>query len=915
MPSLFGTGKKRGGRYREIKQSGSDSDEFSLSDDEKVLFQKSGEIELNLCPETRIKRVEREESRCRFVLVSVSIAVVLISLVVVGVLLSKFGRESKVQVIKPQTSQQETIDKQITIGEDGGWTVTYKEMAGEGSVRLLDVDHDGIDDIIFASAAALRQPFQQSDQAKTYDVLHKVCKAKGEDYPCMGNIIAVSGINGSQLWSLKTRSEVFAMNCEDFDINKDGKKDCVVTGRTGQISAFDPYKGETLWTCEDDEMFEAYWNTYHAAALPDWDNDSVPEVLIAHGGDMTKQPDDHKRAPGRLVVLSGATGKPISKRYLEMPNSKETYMSPVMFTPVEGGATYILIGSGGETVPGDLMGISVRDFCHYILGDDAEVCGPSQGEEYTGLDKDKNGIFVIYRGVEKGVMVPPVVVDYNNDSVKDILMTSFEGINNLYSGKDLSLIWTANFSGMETYGTPAPGYFNDDEYIDFMVTWNFGVWMEYYSVYVYVISGKDGSVLWNLESNFFQMSSSLSIATSLKHHDAFVFKVQGRDSKFKTSKHGLVRTDKKHVQGRQRRHGNEEPDIRQPTPEWRRKKFYSGFNCDDDLSTYKGEVFIVDRDSIQSPYRILEIPTKKHTYDAALTCSSKPPSGHTAPFSHEGNPDNQGNNHPAQDGEWQENSEEIDNVDDHNDDHINNNMDNNNDNIDDINDNMNDNKDDDNDFIDDEMDDDDNDNIDDKMDDDNNDNIDDNAEDDFYDDNKDLSETDNMHDTTGDNVNTEFSTTEKYVDSAHESDEESIDTDTKDMKPGRESGSHRPKREEKKGKKTMCSVEDPDSMSSGIIGDVDGDGNLDYISITSAITMMYDAEYCPQAMSAELTVQKVNLEKGLLGNIFHQVPVKATTSMNNAVVKSQALKEKTFLPMTEQRWTQYFGTSDKNVYK
>jgi hypothetical protein len=46
------------------------------------------------------------------------------------------------------------------------------------------------------------------------------------------------------------------------------------------------------------------------------------------------------------------------------------------------------------------MGISVRDFCLYVLGDDAEVCGPNQGEEYTGLDKDKNGIFVIYRFVE-----------------------------------------------------------------------------------------------------------------------------------------------------------------------------------------------------------------------------------------------------------------------------------------------------------------------------------------------------------------------------------------------------------------------------------------------------------------------------------------------------------------------------------
>lgn len=49
-------------------------------------------------------------------------------------------------------------------------------------------------------------------------------------------------------------------------------------------------------------------------------------------------------------------------------------------------------------------------------------------------------------------MVPPVIVDYDSNNVKDILMTSFEGINNLYSGTDLQLVWTANFPGMETYG-------------------------------------------------------------------------------------------------------------------------------------------------------------------------------------------------------------------------------------------------------------------------------------------------------------------------------------------------------------------------------------------------------------------------------------------------------------------------------
>lgn len=64
---------------------------------------------------------------------------------------------------------------------------------------------------------------------------------------------------------------------------------------------------------------------------------------------------DHDRAAGRLVVLSGATGKPLGKHYLEMPYNKETYMSPVMFTPTDGGATYILFGSGGETIPGTEM--------------------------------------------------------------------------------------------------------------------------------------------------------------------------------------------------------------------------------------------------------------------------------------------------------------------------------------------------------------------------------------------------------------------------------------------------------------------------------------------------------------------------------------------------------------------------------
>lgn len=45
------------------------------------------------------------------------------------------------------------------------------------------------------------------------------------------------------------------------------------------------------------------------------------------------------------------------------------------------------------------MGISVIDFCHYILGDSADVCGKKGESEYSGIEKDKNGVFVIYKYV------------------------------------------------------------------------------------------------------------------------------------------------------------------------------------------------------------------------------------------------------------------------------------------------------------------------------------------------------------------------------------------------------------------------------------------------------------------------------------------------------------------------------------
>lgn len=104
-------------------------------------------------------------------------------------------------------------------------------------------------------------------------------------------------------------------------------------------------------------------------------------------------------------------------------------------------------------------------------------------------------------------------------------------------------------------------------------------------------------------------------------------------------------------------------------------------------------------------------------------------------------------------------------------------------------------------------------------------------------------------------------------------------------------------------------------ISTGIIGEVDGDGNLDYISISSTTTMLYNAKHCHQGLMAQLVVEKVNLEKGLLDGTFSQVAVDAKTSLLDSGTHSPVQNEKTFLHMSQQRWTQYFGTRDNSVYR
>ena len=49
------------------------------------------------------------------------------------------------------------------------------------------------------------------------------------------------------------------------------------------------------------------------------------------------------------------------------------------------------------------------------------------------------------------MMVPPVIVDVDGDSVKDILVSMYDGQLVMKNGKDMTEIWNVSFPNMESY--------------------------------------------------------------------------------------------------------------------------------------------------------------------------------------------------------------------------------------------------------------------------------------------------------------------------------------------------------------------------------------------------------------------------------------------------------------------------------
>ena len=381
------------------------------------------------------------------------------------------------------------------------YTREFPQSLTEMTPEFYDLDGDRVLDILLSlgSSQSMAFDFWKCHESEEEEA-REACMTYFGFYPCGSIVVALDGRTGQELWRYNAKMEVFSVTCPS-DLTGDGAVDCMLCGRAGMWEAVNGRSGEHIWSL-DYLAVNPLQNLYFPLAVGDLDKDGTEDFVNMNSGDPRYDPKDHNRPPGRLLVVSGKTGQQLLEPLL-VPDMKESYMSPVAFSD-DNGHKFILIGTGGETVEGGLWAITMESLekkvgmylqetgyhtyfndpandsrCHEdaIAFIDSTVPTP-QPEQYTiknsskDLSKDVIDAFFltcpetmfhpvpndrglcVYRVIaspEKGVILPPVIIDMTDDQVDDIVISLYSGHTLVMDGKTGGIIWDRYIPGTESY--------------------------------------------------------------------------------------------------------------------------------------------------------------------------------------------------------------------------------------------------------------------------------------------------------------------------------------------------------------------------------------------------------------------------------------------------------------------------------
>lgn len=289
------------------------------------------------------------------------------------------------------------------------WEHIVDSVSSFASPRSMDMNNDGVEDIIMGT---------------------------GNEYDSLNYVVCINGIDGSLLWKTKVESDIFG-SCQFLDLDNDSRPEVFIGGRVNGFFCLNGANGEIIWeynlTERPIELVDKKYNFYNPQIIPDQDSDGIKDILVSYGGDANLPANSNLRKTGYLMILKSTNGKILALD--SMPDSKETYYSPMLLNFTGSDSTEIIFGTGGETDGGSLW-----------LSNIASLKNKSLHKDAIRLDGPFN----------KGFVQPCLVTDFNEDGSLDVLSISIDGRINLIDGLSRTKKWEIYLPEYEMYSAPVP---------------------------------------------------------------------------------------------------------------------------------------------------------------------------------------------------------------------------------------------------------------------------------------------------------------------------------------------------------------------------------------------------------------------------------------------------------------------------
>lgn len=330
------------------------------------------------------------------------------------------------------------------------WDKNFPRIGSQSSPRATDLNGDGILDIIMGAG---ENEFQHSNQG----------------------ILALDGTNGELLWQQESEDQVYGSPTL-YDINGDQVDDVFIGGRSPHFKALDGRTGKILWQYtfkhdNDPILKHARFNFNNSILVPDQNSDGLSDILTVNGGNSQAAPYSvENRYPGVMILFDSKTGNIVAAD--TMPDGRESYMSPLCYTPKGGGEAIIIFGTGGETISGNLYVSRISDLMSQQLKN-ATVLASEQGH---------------------GFIAPPTLADITKDGYLDVVAISHGSTVFALDGKTEKLLWKRNIPKTESSNSFAAGYFTDDDVPDFFTFVSKGQWPNSTGSLQIMLDGRDGRI-------------------------------------------------------------------------------------------------------------------------------------------------------------------------------------------------------------------------------------------------------------------------------------------------------------------------------------------------------------------------------------------------------------------------------------